>query len=137
MSVLFAICAGCAAAPIAEPPVAAEAPLPVPPIPPARVPSPSPSPSVPVVVPATPGGPSPAAVLADSATTQAAADRYVAWSKSRPENINRLTVLNARVNSAIRRMKTFLRDGHYDPARVLVARQAVDALRDFLAEKGD
>lgn len=62
---------------------------------------------------------------------------YVAWSRSKPENIDRLTTLTANMNAAIAQMKDGHARGRYRPTDVLAARAALNELRSFLKNKGD
>ncbi len=84
-----------------------------------------------------PSEPSPDAVLKDSETYRDEATRYVAWKNSKPANIETLTSMTAAVTDAIHAMKASRAHGHYDPVKVIAARAAVDALREFLAHKQD
>lgn len=62
---------------------------------------------------------------------------YVAWSKSKPENIDRLTTLTSGMNDAVARMKAGAVNGRYRPTDVVAARAALRELRSFLITKGD
>lgn len=62
---------------------------------------------------------------------------YVAWKKSKPENIDRLTTLTATMNEAVARMKAGKVNGRYQPTDVVAARGALRELRSFLSNKGD
>jgi hypothetical protein len=97
----------------------------------------------PVSAPVDPPAPSTIATLtppeiaaaADQARRDAAG--YVAWSFSRPENIDRLTTLTTGLDAAIARMKAGRVRGRYRPADVVAARAALRELRAFLVNKGD
>lgn len=124
---LAVILSGCAATPPPEP-------MPVPPspepvvIPAARRPLPAP----PTIATLTPPE---IVVAADQAHRDAVG--YVAWSRSKPEIIDRLTTLTANMNAAVAQLKAGRVQGRYRPTDVLAARAALRELRSFLANKGD
>ena len=62
---------------------------------------------------------------------------YVAWKKSRPENIERLTTLTLNLNGALHRMERGKTKGHYAPGDVAAAQVALKDLQNFLQNKGD
>lgn len=62
---------------------------------------------------------------------------YVAWSRSKPENIDRLTTLTTTLDSAVARLKAGRVHGRYRSTDVLAARSALRELRSFLMNKGD
>ncbi len=74
-------------------------------------------------------------VAADQAHKDATG--YVAWSKSKPENIDRLTTLTSNMNDAVARMRAGAVHGRYRPTDVVAARAALRELRSFLSNKGD
>jgi hypothetical protein len=79
--------------------------------------------------------PSEIVVASDQANRDATG--YVAWSKSRPENIDRLAVLTVELNAAVTKMKAGKVRGRYQPGDVVAARTALRDLRSFLTNKGD
>lgn len=95
-------------------------PLPVPPVPPDTVAALTPTEII---------------VASDQARTDATG--YVAWSASKPENIDRLTTLTASLNVAVAQMRAGRMHGKYAPTDVIAARAALKELRSFLATKGD
>ena len=77
------------------------------------------------------------AVIRDSNTFRDEAGRYVAWTKSRPANIDRLSTLTVAVTAAVNVLRSSRTHGRYGVPEVMAARIAVDALREFLAHKQD
>lgn len=118
--------AGCSAAPIDDP-------LPLPPDPPpapvVRRPPPAAPPTIATLTPTE------IVVAANQAHRDASG--YVAWKKSKPENIDRLTTLTANMNAAVAAMKAGRVQGRYNPTDVMAARAAVRDLRSFLTNKDD
>lgn len=115
---------GCAATPPPEP-----MPLPPEPVVTPIVRRPSPPPTIATLTPPE------IVVAADQAHRDATG--YVAWSKSKPENIDRLTTLTAALNTAVAQMKAGRAQGRYRPTDVVAARAALRELREFLIHKGD
>lgn len=113
----------------------------------AQVPEPMPVPPEPVAMPivhrAPPAPPPTIATLTPleivSAAEQAHRDAtgYVAWSKSKAANIDRLTTLTTAMNTAVERLKSGRAQGRYRPVDVVAARSALSDLRGFLRDKGD
>lgn len=125
---LAAFLSGCASAPAHDDP------------PPRLPPVPA---SVPEVVRTVPKPPATIATLTAPEIVVAAnqahrdATGYVAWSNSKPENIDRLTTLTSTLDAAVARMKAGRADGQYKPTDVVAARAALRELRSFLKNKGD
>lgn len=127
---LAAFLSGCASAPAHDDPPPRLPPVPV---------------SVPEVVRAVPkpSGPATIATLTAPEIVVAAnqahrdATGYVAWSNSKPANIDRLTTLTSTLDAAVARMKAGRADGQYKPTDVVAARSALRELRSFLRDKGD
>lgn len=81
---------------------------------------------------------SPFDVVKEGAAAKDDAKDYVLWDKSKPENISRLTLLSGAIDVAMLRMnQTHILTGRYKQEDVLSLKQAVEALRHFLATKGD
>jgi hypothetical protein len=118
--------AGCDAAAVDDP-------LPIPPEP---VPAPVVHRSLPPAPPAM-AALTPADIVAAADQAYRDVSGYVAWSQSKPENIDQLTMLTVELNAAVARMKAGKVRGRYQPGDVVAARTALRDLRSFLANKGD
>ena len=75
----------------------------------------------------------PKELLTAAAQAKTDATGYVAWKKSKPENIERLTTLTVNLDNAVKKME----QGHYTPGDVVAARGALKDLQTFLQNKGD
>lgn len=81
---------------------------------------------------------SPFEVVKEGTEAKDDAKGYVLWDKSKPENISRLTLLSGAIDVAMLRMnQTHILTGHYKKDDVLAVKRAAEALRHFLATKGD
>lgn len=127
---ILALLSGCAGDPPPPPVITVTAPV---------VPAKPKFPSPPVEVLVTPTAPSKDVVqiIHDASISQAEARRYVAYDKAKAQNINRLNSLVVAVQQTVRRMEHSQVHGHFDLVQVVVARQAVDALRVFLDTKSE
>lgn len=120
----------------AEPPAPPRPPspalaLPLPP------PAPPPLPLAPPTDPDTIASLTPREVVAAAAVARADAGGYVAWKESKPDNIDKLTVLTRELDAAIAQMRAHETTRRYPPADVRSARTALQALRLFLKNKDD
>jgi len=79
----------------------------------------------------------PAGVIVASDRACRDATDYVAWKHSRPENIDRLTVLTSAVQTSVRVMRAGEVRGRYRAVDVIAARSSLRQLLAFLADKGD
>jgi hypothetical protein len=128
--------AGCASKPV--PDVLILPPEPPPALPVARHLAPVPPPPLPPLdPPASVARLSPSEILIAADQARADANGYVAWKRSKPENIDRLTTLTATLNIAVAQMRAGRVRGKYAPTDIIAARAALHELRSFLATKGD
>lgn len=77
------------------------------------------------------------AILKEAEQAKIDATGYVAWKKSRPENIERLTTLTLNLNGALQKMQHGKVRNRYSPGDVAAAQAALKNLQNFLQNKGD
>lgn len=80
---------------------------------------------------------SPPEIIIAADQARADATGYVAWKKSKAENIDRLGDLVKALSVAVAHMQAGRTHGKYAPTDIIAARGALRELREFLANKGD